>query len=193
MIEVGKEIPLVSIGSKNRWHLKIVGDAFQCFQYFPRYASSILSGNGPFAMAAQSHSGLKPYFRRNKKNSDKNPCAERIVSFGVDNFDQELKIFIFPISVCTKMIDIAAIDECRVKGTDWEIIKTGTGMGTRYTTNKIEDDCPLSEDDWEIINYTMNKVSIDSVIFKSEDVYIERKYTDFDRFDIMDIMDIPDE
>ncbi len=176
MIEIGQEIPLVYAGSKKRWHLKIIGSAFKCYQYFPQMNIN------PLEATVMNVSSGSYYFKTEKDPTDENKNAKRIVSFIVDKYDKTLKLFVFPISVVKMMVEL----EKDPHNSDWEIIRDGFGMGTKYSVNKLELG-KLNEKELKIINDAIEELSIEDALLRKKKLFVTIKYTKFTRFDIMDI------
>ncbi len=175
MIEVGQEIPLTYAGAKKRWHLKIIGRAFKCYQYFP-----VVNINPPgFTMINVPSSS---YFKIEKDPTDTNKNAKRLVSFVIDRYDKTLKLFVFPISVVRLMVEI----EKDPHDSDWEIIRTGIGMNTKYSVNKLVLE-KLNEKELKIINDAIEELSIKDALLNKKKLFVTIKYTKFNRFEIMDI------
>ena len=183
MIEIGQEISLVYAGSKKRWHLKIIGRAFKCYQYFPGY--TISSPQSPIEIASVfpgPASSLDPYFRTEKDSTDTNKCSERFVSFVIDKYDKTLKLFVFPISVVKLMVEL----EKDPHDSDWEVIREGHGLSTKYYVNKLELE-KLSDKELKVINETIGEISIEDALLKKKKLFVTIKYTKFNRFEIMEI------
>ena len=122
------------------------------------------------------------YFKTEKDSTDTNKSAKRIVSFIVDKYDKTLKLFVFPISVVKLMVEL----EKNPHDCDWEIIRTGFGMETKYSVNKLELG-KLNEKELKIINDAISELSIEDALLKKKKLFVTIKYTKFTRFDIMDI------
>ncbi len=175
MIKIGQKIILSYAGSRTRWHLKIIGDPHIFYQYWPK------SNN---LLHAVSHP-LRPYYREQIDPADKNKYSKRIISFVVDIYDQDLKLFSFPQSIINQITDEFGIGA--IKANDWEITKTGTGLNTRYHIKKIKEILELSQEDENIIEDTIEKISVRSIILNRVEKYTLKKNTPFTRFQIMDI------
>jgi hypothetical protein len=180
-----QKVSIVYAGKRERWHIQIVGSPILVYQYWPSGNTSNTFSNS----YVDSFSNIKdykvstgkPYYRIKKDPNDINNCVERIAAFCVDHFEDDLILFIFPKSVINQM-------GLHIMDSDWEIIKRGTGISTRYIVKPLP--CShLSKEIQDIIDGTIKHNSIKEVLLNKTEIISDITYTQYTRFDIMDFGD----
>ena len=182
-IQKGKEIPVVYAGKRKRWHIQIVGPPAIVYQYWPADNNSLpIGGSGQSGLfsSIQEMAVIRrqPYYRMDMNPNDKNFCSERIAAFTIDHFEDELVFFVYPKIVIYQMGN-------HVKDSDWEIVKKGYGLKTRYEVSPMPLS-PISEETSKIIEGTIKTISVKDILINKVPIIADTTYTEYNRFEIMD-------
>ena len=192
MIHIGQRIKVVIAHARPYWRIGLEGMAYTIYEYVPIEGRDYVP-HSPSVVTTITSDPMTVYPNYNSKifrmGKDPNLISssykevERIASFVIDTFYNELMVFVFPKTVAQKIRRLSDGED--PKKFEWGIDRSGEHINTKYEVKRFR--LPRIRDiERSLINDTLELVSMEAVLFKGPQ-YVQMKYTSYDRFEIMDM------